>query len=132
MSQKLYISYVKANEPPAQYINAHTGIYIKLIIAICNGEIADNVVAATAILNHVNLALELKESYINLLVTTIDSLDTVNDRTLWPHLLSHHCIPCSKNNVLKYYFASENAFDEILTKFINTAQLESDLNYDDI
>lgn len=100
-------------------------VYISLICTICKGEITDDEINALAVLNHPDVDPSNKEKYIKVLSTEIQGINAVN----WPLLLGQHHVPCSKSNVLSYYFDSENAFDELLTDFINTSEPEKGLSY---
>lgn len=118
----------KPDEPIVSYVEANMDAYISLICAICKGEITDDEINALAVLNHPDVDPSNKEKYIKVLSTEIQKLSAVNDTTLWPLLLGQHHVPCSKLNVLSYYFDSENAFDDILTDFINTSEPEKGLS----
>lgn len=122
----------KLDEPLAKYIIKEIDTYVRFVIGICDGKITDDEASAISALNHDALAKELKNKYISVLATKIENLQAIDDLTLWPSLLSYHCVPCSKANVLNYYFASGNAFDDTLTEFINTSKLETGLSYNDI
>lgn len=120
------------NEPLVSYIEASMDSYISLVIQICEGSIKDNEKEVITILNHHNLELKRKESYIDFLTTEIALLEEINDTELWPLLLTKKCISCSKANILCYYSYSDKGFDNILTDFINNTDLEKGLQYSDV
>ena len=119
----------KPDEPVVRYIEANMDAYTSLVCAVCKGEITDDEVHALAILNHPDVESSNKEEYIKALCTEIQEVSAVSDTILWSSLLGQHSVPCSKANILSYYFDLENTFDEILTSFINTSEPEKGLSY---
>ncbi len=123
---------LKPDEPVVGYINDNMDTYISLVCSICNSKIADDQTNALAVLNHPDVGQKHKENYIDALVTEIEELKAVDDFTLWSQLLVQHHIPCTKANILSYYFDLENSFDAVLTNFINTSVLEGGLSYNSV
>ena len=122
----------KPDEPLAKYIESNMNSYLDIAISICDGKINDDEEYAILLLNNPSVEKEHKENYIDILTTQIEKLTSINDFDLWPLLLRHHRVPCSKENVISYYFNSGDIFDETLTKFINESKLEKGLKYNDI
>lgn len=119
----------KPDEPVVNYIGANMDAYISFVCAVCKKEIKDDEINVLAILNHPDVDLSTKERYIKFLSTEIQEISAVDDTTLWPSLIDQNHVPCSKSNILSYYFDSQNAFDNILTNFINTSEPEKGLSY---
>lgn len=119
----------KPDEPIVHYISNNMDIYISFVCSICKGKIADDEINAVSVLNHQDVEQTQKENYINALVTEIEELEAIDDSTLWPSLLAQRHVPCSKTNILNYYFDSGNAFDSVLTDFINISEPENGLTY---
>ena len=122
----------KPDEPVVGYIEDNMDAYISLVCATCRDKITDDKGNVLAILNHSAVKQSNKGEYINALVTEIEEISSVKDTALWASLLEHHCVPCSKANILSYYFDSGNSFDKILTDFINTSEPEKRLTYSSI
>jgi len=122
----------RPDEPLVAYIEDNMDYYISFAIDICDGNINDDEINAIGILNHPAVEQKHKENYINVLNTEIERLESINDSELWPVLLSQYRIPCSKANILSYYFYSGNGFDNFLTDFINQSVLEKGLQYSDV
>lgn len=123
---------LRPDEPIVGYISDNMDTYISLVCSICSGKITDDQTNALAVINHPDVKQNQKENYINALVTEIEELKAVDDSRLWPSLLIQHHVPCSKENILIYYFDSENAFDAALTDFINTSETEKGLSYNGV
>ncbi len=122
----------KPDEPIVHYISNNMDIYISFVCSICKEKIADDEINALSVLNHPDVEQKQKENYINALVTEIEKLEAIGDSTLWPSLLAQHHVPCTKKNILNYYFDSGNDFDSILTDFINTSEPEKELAYNGV
>lgn len=116
------------DESILSYISNDMNTYISLVCSICAGEITDDQINALSIINHPGINQKNKEDYIDALITEIIELENVNETSLWSHLLNNHTVPCTNANILSYYF-NQNAFDEVLTKFINVSKLEKGLTY---
>lgn len=120
---------LKPDEPIVGYVSNNMDTYISLVCSICKGKITDDQTNAIAVLNHPDVEKNHKGNYIYALVAEIEELKAIDDSALWTSLLTQHHVPCSKANILSYYFDSENAFDVVLTDFINTSEPEKGLSY---
>jgi hypothetical protein len=123
----------KLEEPLVQYVHENIDQYISIILDNCGECITDEERAALAILNNPDIDSDHKEEYINFLQTVIERIETVLDKELWSLLLQEKLVKNSENNILLYFFLSENGLDSFLTQFINNFNysLKFDKNFID-
>ena len=118
----------KLEEPLVQYVNGNIDQYIRIILDNCIDCITDEEPVVQAILNNYEIDRDHKKEYISYLQTVIERIDTVLDKELWSLLLQGKLVNYSENNILNYFFLSENGLDSFLIQFIN--DFNSNLKFD--
>lgn len=118
----------KPNESLAQYVNGNINEYMCIILENCGEYITDEEHAALLLLNNPDIASELKKEYIRILNTTINRLETIADKELWSLLLEQKKVCYSGNNILNYFFMSNNGLDCYLIQFINSSYADLKFN----
>lgn len=109
----------KQEEPLVQYVNENIDQYIGIILDNCSEGIDDEEPVVLEILNNSEIDNDHKKEYINFLQTVIERIESVLDKGLWSLLLQKKLVYYSENNVLNYFFHSENGLDSFLIQFIN-------------
>ncbi|WP_010651719.1 hypothetical protein [Oceanobacillus massiliensis] len=114
------------NSPLAQYVNDNFSNYIDVVLSDSNGVINDDEKVALLILNNEILSGDQKNSYIELLKTSITTIVEVIDKDLWSSLLNNHLAKYSEENIFEYFRVNES-LDSTLITFINSD--ETTLNF---
>ena len=109
----------KTDEPLVQYVNKNIDKYIGIILDNCNECINDEESIALAILNNSEVDIDHRKEYIRLLSTVIERIDAVLNKKMWNLLLQEKLVNYSENNILNYFYLSENGLDSFLIEFIN-------------
>ncbi|MCM3294019.1 hypothetical protein M3661_28385 [Paenibacillus sp. MER 180] len=109
----------KPNEPLARYVEENINHYLTVYFDVCDNCIADEESAVLEILNNSEIEDQYKKTYISVLQTVITRLDDVNNSELWCLLLQRNLVVYTEDNILTYYFHSENGLDTFLVEFIN-------------
>lgn len=109
----------KLDEPLVEYVNGNIDQYISIILDNCGECVDDEETAVLAILNNPEVDCDHKKEYISFLKTVIERIESVLDKELWSLLLQGKLVNYSENNVLNYFFNSENGLDSFLIQFIN-------------
>jgi hypothetical protein len=107
------------NSPLAQYINDNIGNYIDVVLSYSNGSINDDEKVVLLILNNEIVSDDQKNSYLELLRTSITSIVEVIDKNLWSSLLNNHLAKYSEENIIEY-FGDNESLDSTLISFINS------------
>lgn len=116
----------KPKSPLEEYISLNMDTYIDIVLLSCNGIIKDDVTTVLKILNNEDISKEQKKSYIELLITSINSIIEVKDNELWDLLLSKLLVEYTEENILEFFRINES-FDSTLIKFINSS--DKNLNF---
>ncbi|MCH4199425.1 hypothetical protein [Clostridium tyrobutyricum] len=103
-----------------EYVSENIDHYIRIVIDNCKGSINDTSEAALNLINNSQVEYLKKQEYIQFLTTGLKSLEDINEKKLWNLFLQKNLIKYSENNILEYYFKSENGLDDVLVNFINT------------
>lgn len=116
--------------------NAPIKLYFKrntkpLVLSIVKSDISiidDNEDTVLFILNHGEISLSVKTSYINKISLTIKLLEKVTDKGVWDILLEKQKIEYSANNIVHYFFNYElkeryefRKINDQLADFINSS-----------
>ncbi|EIW15711.1 MULTISPECIES: hypothetical protein [Pelosinus] len=109
----------KPEECLVKYVKSNINQYIGLILDYCESMITDIEEAVLEILNNPEVSTDYKSIYITYLKTIIGKVESVVDKQLWTKLLQQRAVMYTENNVLQYYFNSNNKLDASLIKFIN-------------
>lgn len=115
----------------AQYVLQNINYYIQSILPECEKLINDDEDHVIQILNNQEIDNEHKHEYINYLHTVINNLENIENKELWPKLISANNIACTEENILLYFQNFEDVdVDDGLIDFINSAK--NVLNFDSI
>lgn len=115
-----YTLILNAKESPLYvYVNNNIEQYAQEMLDNCEERIDDVADVAIAFINNTNISQELKCKYIEYLNTTVDSLNLVEDTSLWEHCLDKGVVEFTENNIVLYYFTKE-VFDLSLVNYINS------------
>ncbi|MGD6964555.1 hypothetical protein ACQCVB_20340 [Fictibacillus phosphorivorans] len=114
------------NSPLVQYVNDNISNYIDVVLLNSNGAIKDDEKVALLILNNEILSHDQKNSYMELLKTSITLISEVIDKDLWRSLLKNNLAKYSEENIIEY-FVDNKSLDSTLISFINSGQ--SKLNF---
>lgn len=109
----------KPNEPLFRYVRANIVTYFNSMMEFCCRMITDDPEAALEIINNTDIDELGKIQYIEYLQTKLECIKNVDENKLWPILLKHSAVKYSTENILEYFFNSENEMDETLVTFIN-------------
>jgi hypothetical protein len=120
----------KPEEMLVKFVNKNINInqYINTIIHNCNEYINDDELVVQEILNNSEITIDHRKEYISFLKTVIERIETVIDKELWSILLQRKLVNYSENNILNYFFLSENGLDSFLVKFINEFNYNLEFN----
>lgn len=105
----------------AQYVLQNINEYINLILRNCDELINDDEDHVMQILNNQNINIGHKHVYINYLRTVINNLENIENKKLWPKLISANNIACTEENILLYFQNFEDVEDGLID-FINSAK----------
>lgn len=105
----------------AQYVLQNINYYIQSILPECEKLINDDEDHVIQILNNQEIDNEHKHEYINYLHTVINNLENIENKELWPKLISANNIACTEENILLYFQNIEDV-DDGLIKFINNSK----------
>lgn len=117
----------------AQYVLQNINYYIQSILPECEKLINDDEDHVIQILNNQEIDNEHKHEYINYLHTVINNLENIENKELWPKLISANNIACTEENILLYFQNFEDVdvdVDDGLIDFINSAK--NVLNFESI
>ena len=115
----------------AQYVLQNINYYIQSILPECEKLINDDEDHVIQILNKQEIDNEHKHEYINYLHTVINNLENIENKELWPKLISANNIACTEENILLYFQNFEDVdVDDGLIDFINSAK--NVLNFESI
>lgn len=117
-----------SNSKLYEYIDENIQTYIELVIDKSEGKILDTQEAALKLINNNNIDMTSKKEYIILLDTELILLEDVEDKELWRYILQNRKVNYSIENILHYYFATDNRLDEILIDFINSDKIKSEFS----
>ena len=109
--------------PLLSYVKDNFSIYIDLVMDNCNEAIDDSEPIACEILNHEELKKEQKQRYIELLVTKIENITSVKEKSYWSTLVSHECVLPTWENIFSYYSYIKKVNSELID-FINSSNKE--------
>lgn len=113
----------------AQYVLQNINEYIQLLLFDCDELISDDEDHVIQILNNQNINIGRQHVYINYLRTVINNLENIENKKLWPKLISAHNIACTEGNIL-LYFQNFGDVDDNLIEFINNSK--NVLNFESI
>lgn len=121
----------KKEESLFKYVNENIQDYLEVVLDNCEEEISDNEIAALDLLNNSIITFGTKVQYLKFLRTSMESIIDVHDYELWPVLIKNKLVAYNDQNILAYYFNSDNGLDAELIEFINgsTVDLYLDKNY---
>lgn len=103
-----YTLILNAKESPLYvYVNSNIEQYAQEMLDNCEERIDDGTNVAVAFINNTNISQELKCKYIEYLNTTVDSLNLVEDTSLWEHCLDKGVVEFTENNIVLYYFTKK-------------------------
>lgn len=108
----------------AKYIAENISMYISIIIDRCAGSISDDEPLVIALLNNEDIETEKKIKYIDLLITKITDLSSINDTDLWTELLKADEVLFSVANFVNYYKVYGLASE--LIKYLNGTNEDMD------
>lgn len=107
----------------AQYVLQNINNYIQSILPECEKLINDDEDHVIQILNNQEIDNEHKHEYINYLHTVINNLENIENKELWPKLISANNIACTEENILLYFQNFEDVdVDDGLIDFINNSK----------
>lgn len=113
----------------AQYVLQNINEYIKLLLLNCDEMINDDEDHVIQILNNQDINIGHQHVYINYLRTVINNPENIENKKLWPKLISAHNIACTEENIL-LYFQNVEVVDDGLIEFINNSK--NVLNFESI
>ncbi|WP_369608682.1 hypothetical protein ABV523_16440 [Snodgrassella alvi] len=105
----------------AQYVLQNINEYIQLLLFDCDELISDDEDHVIQILNNQNINIGRQHVYINYLRTVINNLENIENKKLWPKLISANNIACTEENILLYFQNFEDV-DDGLIEFINSSK----------
>ena len=119
-------SLVQSNQgsPLANYVAKNISMYISIIIDKCVGSISDDEAMVIMLLNNENIETDKKIKYIDLLITKITDLSSINDKNLWTELLNADEVLFSVTNFVNYFKAY--GLDTTLIGYVNGTQEDVD------
>lgn len=122
------------DEPISGYINNNINEYFNAVFGQEPKFINDKEEWAIELINRDDFEDTLKDKYIDLLDTKIQSINDINNIEIWPGLLERLKVSYCSKNILDYYFSSSNELDDKLIDFINlnSEKISIDLTYDEI
>jgi hypothetical protein len=107
------------NSPLTKYINDNISNYIDVVLLNNNGAINDDEKVALLVLNNEKISDDQKKTYLELLKTSIKSINAVIDKDLWRALLNNRLVNYSEENIIEY-FGDNEMLDATLISFINS------------
>lgn len=113
----------------AQYVLQNINEYIQLLLFNCDELINDDEDHVIQILNNQDINIGRQHVYINYLRTVINNLENIENKKLWPKLISANNIACTEENILLYFQNFEDV-DDGLIEFINSSK--NVLNFESI
>lgn len=122
----------RQNEPLVQNVNENIKEYFDVILEHCKETIKDEETEVLSLLNNTKIDKDKRKKYIGFLQTVLENIIKIEDKELWSFLLHKRMVSYSKNNILNYFFYSENGLDSYLIEFINSSNLLLDFSFKSI
>ncbi len=118
-SRLLTLIYQKEEEPLRDYVDKHLEECVS-VLTEGDEQLEDEEELMLSVLNREELPLECKKKYVAATACRreISRLEQVQDKALWPLLMSGH-VSVAPHNLTDYYFLSEKCMDEVLAEYIN-------------
>ena len=110
--------------PLAIYVSKNMQLYVELILNNCSGEITDAENTAFDLLNNVDVDIDAKNQYIELLSTDINEIINVSEPTLWITMMEKNKVVFSISNFINYF--QNHGIDKALVKYLNNVPLKVD------
>ena len=111
--------------PITQYIHQNIEEYMSVVLNMSENCISDEENIVIEVLNHSDISIEQKKSYIYALETEIASIKDIKQTSLWSILLDANKVICSEKNIMDY-FNFTKVLDKSIISFINGAEKEFD------
>ncbi|MCY7472086.1 hypothetical protein [Bacillus safensis] len=99
----------------ADYVNENIDKYVDVILSNSDGKINDEESVALRILNNEIIKPDQKESYLELLKTSITSIVDVVDKDLWTLLLKNNLVKYTEENIIEYFGYTESLDDNLIS-----------------
>jgi len=108
----------------AEYVLDEIDSYITLYLDNCHNEVSDEMDDALKLINNADITLSKREKYIQYLTTNLKDIVRIGNTNFWPLVLEKCLVDYNEENILEYYFNSDEGLDDNLVSFIN-----SNMNY---
>ena len=119
---------MQPDSPLAGYVEEKIDVYITEVLAHCDKLILDDETKVVSLLNNVNISDENKTAYINVLATSVKTLDDITEKSLWKQLIILNLAAHTEENVLDFFIHCNNIITEDLVRFINSDTHEYDFS----
>lgn len=114
----------RADSSLAEYVSENMPAYTEIILNHCNGKISDDETIAISLLNNVDIEIDAKKRYIELLSTVIVEITQIIEPDLWLALISQKIVVFSEANFINYFL--KHGIDSTITEYINNAPPDVD------
>lgn len=105
--------------PLVAKVHSDMNVYMKAIIAECDGGISDDESVMIGILNDKSITEENKDNYCSAAKTKIQLLHSIDDKGAWSKWIEAKIVEICEKNVIDYFLYT-GKIDNILISFINT------------